>query len=166
MRQGMYSKNEDYYKNLRNEIELIKEYVDPEFLLEILGFDIYKNTTHEIRAACILHGGDNQTAFRFNKVTKNWSCFSHKCQETYGSDIIGLVKGCLGLSFLETVTYLKEISGFKGENIEELYKYKREKAKKKFIENLDSPRRIRTCVERARASHDWPLHQGALCDCK
>lgn len=138
MRQKMHSRNEDQYRNLRNEIELIKEYVDPEFLLELLGFDIYKNTNHELRSPCIIHGGDNQTAFRFNKETKHWACFSHKCHETHGSDIIGLVRGCLGLSFIEAVEYLKEISGFKGENSEELYKYKRERAKKRFIENVSN----------------------------
>lgn len=134
----MVQKNnkEDAYQNFRSELELIKEYVDLEFLVELLGFEIHRSTPHELRAPCIIHSGDNKTAFRINKETRKWSCFSHKCHEVHGSDIIGLVRGCLGLDFMGAVDYLKEISGFKGETPEELYKYKREKAKKNFIENI------------------------------
>lgn len=128
--------NNDAYNNYRSEVELLKEYVDLDLLVELLGFQIHKSTIHEIRASCVIHGGDNTTSFRLNKDTRTWSCFSQKCHEKYGYDIIGLVQACLGYGFVETVEFLKEISGFKGEKSEDLVKFERNRSKERFIRNV------------------------------
>ena len=113
----------------------LKESVDLNLLLVTLGFKVSKETHFELRASCIIHGGDNQTSFRLNKKTRTWSCFSHSCDSLYGKDIIALVRACRGCTFMEAVTFLKELTGF-GEDFsyEKSLEYKRAKNKKDFIE--------------------------------
>ena len=101
-----YSDEERKYR-----IAKLKEAVDARQLLESLGFVIYRETPKEIRAACKVHGGDNKTAFRMNKETKNWVCFSHHCHEDIGYDVISLVMYMLNLNFIEAVSYLENITG-------------------------------------------------------
>jgi len=95
----------------RQKVQVMKESVDSRLLIEALGFRVTKETAKELRAACRIHGGDNTTAFRFNKERRSWVCFSHKCHEIFGNDIIGLIKACEGTDFKGAVKYLKELTG-------------------------------------------------------
>lgn len=45
---------------------------------------------------CPIHGGDNPNGLSVSLRYKNWRCWTHNCHETYGSDIFGFIKGCLG----------------------------------------------------------------------
>lgn len=128
--------NNQDYNNYRNEVELLKDYVDLDFLVEILGFKISRSNSHEIRAACVIHGGDNTTSFRLNKETRTWSCFSNKCHEKHGYDVIALVQAVLGYGFVESVEFLKEVSGFKGEKSEDFVRFERNRSKDKFIKSV------------------------------
>ena len=101
------SKRDDFRQNLRQ----LKNVVDPGYLVESLGFNVDRETGREIRAECVIHGGDNKTAFRFNKETKTWVCFTRRCHETHGFDIIGLIQAALGYDFMSAVNYLKELVG-------------------------------------------------------
>lgn len=120
-----HSKFEEYRINLRR----LKSVVDPRYLVESLGFQVDRETSREIRGECKIHGGDNKTAFRFNKETKTWVCFTRRCHEVYGYDVIGLIQASLGLDFNSAVKYLKDIVG----DVENLslkalqYEMKREK---------------------------------------
>ena len=95
----------------KNDIQLLKESVDLSLLLHSLGFKITTENTREIRASCAIHGGDNKSAFRLNKDTRTWLCFTNKCHETHGYDLLGLIKGVLKVDFKEAVKYLQDLVG-------------------------------------------------------
>lgn len=78
-----YQFNSDKIKSIAIEHE--KE------ILEDLGFDIpaYGN----IQCPCPIHGGDNPTGFSYNFDINIWKCWTHHCDEKYGTDIIGLIRG-------------------------------------------------------------------------
>lgn len=103
--------NSEDWDNFKEKLDHIKFMVDSRYLIESLGFSIERESSKELRATCIIHGGDNTTAFRFNKETKTWVCFTHKCHEVHGNDVIGLIKAVLGLDFIGAVNYLKSIVG-------------------------------------------------------
>ena len=93
------------------DIQTLKESVDIHTLLFSLGFKITNENSKEIRCRCAIHGGDNKSAFRFNKVTRTWLCFTHKCHIDHGYDIIGLIKGTLRVDFVGAVNFLKTLVG-------------------------------------------------------
>lgn len=120
-----YSRLDEYRTNLKN----MKNVVDSRYLLESLGFEIDRETPREFRGECRIHGGDNKTAFRFNKETKTWKCFTRHCDEIYGTDIIALIQAKMGVDFVGAVKYLRDLVG----DLDDLgfkslqYKMKREK---------------------------------------
>src|SRR3990167_4858261 len=76
-----------------------------EYLLEELGFEnIHENGT-DIRARCLVHGGNNDTSFAFNPEKQCWVCFAEGCHEGK-SDIFGLVSAALHINFYESVNWL------------------------------------------------------------
>jgi DNA primase len=97
-------------QSLRAAIQNIKDAVDGANLLQSLGFEIKRDTGDEIRCRCVIHGGDNETAFRFKKSTKHFSCYTHGCHEE-SSDIIGLVCAVRKCSFKEALEFLSEHTG-------------------------------------------------------
>lgn len=124
--------NQDqYYK-----ISRLKEAIDAEQLLLDLGFQIYKTTSREVRCACKVHGGDNRSAFKMNKETKNWVCFSHGCHEDAGYDVIGLVKKVKNFSFAEAIGYLENLAGIDITDEAAYLQFKREKDRKRFIDQM------------------------------
>ena len=98
-----------FYKG--NELSTLKETVDLRSLVESLGFKVSHENNKEIRATCCIHGGDNKSAFRLNKQSRTWICFTNKCHEEHGYDLLGLIKGALGVDFKEAVLYLKNFVG-------------------------------------------------------
>lgn len=139
--------NQDRLYQFKNELLFLKESVDLGFLLTTLGFVVKKETSSELRASCIIHGGDNETSFRFNKKTRTWSCFSHACDELHGKDIIALIRACKGFSFIEAVNFLKELTGYSdGFDAEKIIEYKRKKDKTDFIKEYgeDSTKVVRS----------------------
>jgi len=120
------------WQDVVDSVQYMKDAVDLRFLVESLGFTISHETSKELRGACIIHGGDNKTSFRFNKSTRTWACFSHKCNEQYGSDVIGLIRSSLKIGFMEAVEYLKSITG----NFcsDQFLEYKKLRERNSFIE--------------------------------
>lgn len=98
-----------YSSNL--DLRTLKESVDIHALLFSLGFKITNENSKEIRCRCAIHGGDNRSAFRFNKETRTWICFTHKCHNEHGYDIIGLIKAIQKVDFLGAVDFLKKLVG-------------------------------------------------------
>ncbi len=102
--------------NIPEEIKvLIKDSVDVQALLQHLGFMIFRSTPSELRAPCIIHGGDNPTGFSMRLSTKKWKCFTNKCElDPTGradNDVISLVMKVVGLPFIEALQYLVDFSG-------------------------------------------------------
>ncbi len=122
------------WENFRIRLSNLKESVDPHYLVESLGFVVKKETPKELRCTCLVHGGDNPTSFRFNKERKTWVCFSHKCHEVFGNDIIGLIKATQKIEFVEAVEYLSKLTGDVEGDLNVL-SYRKEKERREFIEN-------------------------------
>jgi DNA primase len=92
-------------------IARIKQVIDPEAVLNYLGFHILRRTSKELRGPCKVHGGDNPTGFRFNLETKTWCCYTRHCEGESDRDLVGLVQRVTGQPFLESVRLLADISG-------------------------------------------------------
>lgn len=120
----------------RDDIELLKVSVDPESLLRTLGFSINKETHKDLRGSCLVHGGDNTSAFRFNKENYTWTCFSNKCHEQYGNDVVGLIMAVNKISFSEAVTFLADFVGDSRVTKESVSKYKATRERKSFIRDV------------------------------
>lgn len=127
----MNKKNSEWEK-FRLKLEYIKDMVDPKYLTDALGFTITRDTVKELRGNCIIHGGDNPTSFRFNKEKKTWVCFSHKCHEIFGNDVIGLIKAVQNVEFRDAVEYLSNLVGDFDVSLKAL-KYRKEKERQEFI---------------------------------
>jgi len=95
--------------------QLIKEAVDTESLLRVLGFKVSRATASEVRAPCIIHGGDNPTAFSVHLETKKWKCFTQRCELSDAgrsdNDFIALVRKVTGRNFMDAVRFLADFSG-------------------------------------------------------
>jgi 5S rRNA maturation endonuclease (ribonuclease M5) len=157
-----FDKKDDKWVNFKRDLELMKETVDPRYLIESLGFKIERETPKEIRAACVIHGGDNETAFRFNKERGTWVCFTHKCHEVFGNDIIGLIKARLNLNFLDSVLYLKDIVG---DVHSDMLEYRAAKERQRFIENSKrTDRVIARDVNEEALSYFKPLRSNHFVD--
>jgi len=128
----MQSSKDERWQEFKMKLEYLKDMVDPRYLVESLGIEITRETSKELRGKCAVHGGDNPTSFRFNKERKTWVCFSHKCHDIFGNDIIGLIRGMNKVDFMGAVNYLSEMVGDFDSAIEAL-KYRREKEQKEFI---------------------------------
>jgi DNA primase len=95
----------------KDDLNALKDAVDISYLLDSLGIRGSRESSKEIRASCSIHGGDNKSAFRFNKEKRTWVCFTHKCHDIHGNDIIGLIKAVLGVDFIGALNYLKGLTG-------------------------------------------------------
>lgn len=103
-------------------VERIKELADVELIMDLLGFKITKRTSKELRASCILHGGDNPTAFRMRTDTKRFCCYTRQCHIENGetnNDIIALVMKAKDIGFLPAVEWLAEVAGVSTAEVEE-----------------------------------------------
>lgn len=92
-------------------INHIKSVVDPELVLNHLGFDVSKRGSKELRGPCRIHGGDNPTGFRFNLDTRTWTCYTRHCEGDNAKDLVGLVMLSTGKNFLESVQLLASLAG-------------------------------------------------------
>lgn len=125
----------------KNDIQLLKESVDLSLLLHSLGFKITSENSREIRASCAIHGGDNKSAFRLNKDTRTWLCFTNKCQETHGYDLLGLIKGVLKVDFKEAVKYLQDLVGDSTLNTSLRVSKQFSRDKEAFIKSYATPKK-------------------------
>lgn len=127
---------------LRYKLNRLKESIDAEVLLRQLGFNISKVTAKEVRAPCKVHGGDNKTAFRMNRRTKNWICFSHGCHEDVGYDVVSLIMKMMNLTFVDAVKYLENITGINVDNEYEYVEFKRAQERREFIQQSVDNRKV------------------------
>lgn len=76
-------------------------------ILEKLGFSSVG--AKGIQQSCPIHKGDNSAAFSYDRSKCCWSCFTHKCHEKFGNDIIGLVRAVKSCSFSEAVDWINDV---------------------------------------------------------
>lgn len=102
-------------------LKLIQEEANEkiDFILTALGVDIDASTfgyDDEVRCACPVHGGDNDTAFSYSMRYKQWRCYTKRCHEGNNS-IFGLVQKILSkqedrdVGFREAVSWLAKQTG-------------------------------------------------------
>jgi hypothetical protein len=77
--------------------------------LDGLGIHYLDSGLHiKCECPCQHHDGDRSSkSFNWKKDIGHWICWSHHCEEKYGSDIIGLVRSITGKSFVDTKKYLQ-----------------------------------------------------------
>jgi hypothetical protein len=131
-----YREENDRFK-LKEKLDYLKASVDVYYLLSSLGFEITHDSIRELRGPCKIHGGDNKTAFRFNRNKRTWACFTHKCHEVYGNDIIGLIMAVLNVDFKAAFDYLKQLVGDVGNDIDYV-ELKRKREMNEFINSYSS----------------------------
>lgn len=123
-------------------IARVKQLVDPELVLEYLGFRLIRKTPKEVRGPCKVHGGDNPTAFRFNLDSRTWCCYTHHCEGESDRDLVGLVQKATGQSFAESVRFLADLAGIDLNNQDQLsdeyLKLKQEQEMRKEIRQTQS----------------------------
>jgi len=141
----MMMKPQSNFDEQKLNLRRLKTVVDPRYLVESLGFKIDRETSKEIRGECKIHGGDNKTAFRFNKESRTWVCFTRKCHEVHGYDIIGLIQAALGYNFLDAVRYLQDLVGDVGDLARQALDYEMRREKEEFI-NRYKPKKISDAI--------------------
>lgn len=144
-------------RTIRDRVDTIKDLVDPVYLAEALGFKITNETPKEARASCLIHGGDNQTAFRINKDFKTWTCFTHKCHETYGKDMIALVRSVNTCGFIEALEYLETLVGADSVSSGKLFAYRRKRERESFINNSNINKSKPSIVDEQRLKYYKPF---------
>jgi len=131
-----YREEHDKFK-FKEKLDYLKASVDVYYLLSSLGFEITHDSIRELRAACKIHGGDNKTAFRFNRTRRTWACFTHKCHEVYGNDVIGLIMAVLNVDFRSAFDYLKQLVGDVGNEVDYV-EARRKREMNEFINSYSS----------------------------
>jgi DNA primase len=118
-------------------IASVKQLVDPETLLNHLGFLILRRTPKELRGPCKVHGGDNPTAFRFNTESKTWCCYTRHCEGEKNRDVVGLVELCTKQPFVESIKFLADLCGINLENQAELTEeFKKIKVQQEMLQEV------------------------------
>lgn len=146
--------------SFRDRVDAVKELLDPIYIVESLGFTVTGETSKEVRAACIIHGGDNETAFRVNKDRKTWTCFTHKCHEQYGNDMIGLVRALKSCTFMEALSYLEDLTGNKSMSHQKLFDFKRKRERQTFISQFSTSLQCPSYVDETKLRYYKPFRSG------
>jgi DNA primase len=94
--------------------QLVKDSVDAETLLSSLGFKLVATASNELRGPCLLHGGDNPTAFSFRTDTNRWRCYTKKCEQSRDgstdNDLIAIIQKTNNLNFVDSLQYLADFA--------------------------------------------------------
>lgn len=80
-------------------------------IFQILDIDhIRRGDLVQSSCPCKQHpgDGDNPTAFSWRDSSSHWVCWSHHCEQEYGSDILGLIRSVVGCSFNDSLKWISE----------------------------------------------------------
>lgn len=132
-------------------IDRIKEAVDVEVLLGVLGFDSTKAGMNDVRSRCLIHGGDNPTAFSIRTDLKLWRCYTKSCEldssGNYSNDVISLVMKVNNISFYQALKFLSDLFNvpIDDENIseEEFNSYRTTVDTKRFTNTITRINKVR-----------------------
>lgn len=78
-------------------------------LLDALNIEyVERGPLYQGRCPIKDHPGDNnnRTAFSWKEEANGWVCWSHGCDNRFGGDIFGLVRGVLGVNFRDAVQFV------------------------------------------------------------
>lgn len=122
-----------------NAVEYINNNLNPLDILEYYEFNNIKDQGNCIRACCKIHGGNNPTAFCWNKENNLWCCFTDNCG---GGDVFNLIEKIEGIPFVQAVSKAASILGLNidGMSVKEpvdRIKVSHKKWLKKQLNNMD-----------------------------
>lgn len=122
-------------------VERIRDAVDVKKLLGYYGAQRIKGSGN-VRSTCVIHGGDNPTAFVFSETEKLWYCHTGCLR---GGDVFDFVMEMEECSFIEAVKKLAEMFNvsvdWENETIEE--NVFRDQARA-FIERMMKKKKVHT----------------------
>lgn len=87
-------------------VEFINENMDARKVLEYYEFEEITESEEYIRAKCKIHGGDNPTAFCWNKRNNLWICYTGDCG---GGDVFTLVEKLEKCNFTTAISKVAQI---------------------------------------------------------
>lgn len=94
--------------------QIVKDSVDAQTLLISLGFKLTSANYNELRGPCLIHGGDNPTAFSYRTDINRWRCYTKKCEigrnGSSDNDVIAIVQKVNNLNFLDALQYLADFA--------------------------------------------------------
>lgn len=104
---------------MTSEYDKIKEFCNEHdgLILESLGFT--PDYAGDVQCCCPIHGGNNRRAFSYRSDMKVWKCWTKHCEDSYGSDLIGLVKAVKKVGYKEALDYVIQTIG-QQPNIEDM----------------------------------------------
>ncbi len=98
----------------RNEIDSLRYAANSRILQVLDTLDIkYNERYNYVNTYCAVHGGDNGSAWSWLVDTGRWKCFTHNCEDEWGSDIFGLIRGIHSCDFYTSINKLREILDIK-----------------------------------------------------
>jgi len=95
----------------RELLDTILDRTDPLDVLNYCGVRVSQQSAYEIRCACPIHNGDNDSAFSFDRRNKVFSCFSHNCLSEKKRDAITFLIAVKKCSFKEAIEILAQLAG-------------------------------------------------------
>lgn len=119
-------------------IQLIRDNIDVEHILEHYGFEKMRPSGNKIRSCCKIHEGNNPTGFVIDMDTGLWSCHTGDCGN---GDIFHLVQKLEKVGFPVAVHKVAEILGLDIGDMEIVARTKKEK--KELREFLEAIKRTR-----------------------
>jgi len=92
------------------EIEALKEVASEgiEVVFDKLNIEVGDRGRY-LNGSCPVHLGNNPGGFSWHKELGVWKCFTKGCHNRHGSDIVGLIMACLGMKFIDAVSWLHEL---------------------------------------------------------
>jgi len=148
---------------MNKELAALKELANAKILdiLDELGVP-YKEKYNYVNACCPVHNGDRKDAWSWQIDIGIWKCFSNGCQDTYGNDIFGLVRGIRDCGFKEALEFVRDLVG--GElNEEKIKELKDARDNRVFVYSAKKkvPQKVYedTCLQRI-TYHDYLEKRG------
>lgn len=118
----------------KDKVDAIKEMANLkiESILDALGIN-YEDRYNYVVAPCPIHDGNRRDAFSYHLDRGMWKCFSRACDEKYGSDVIGLIRGIKKCTFMQAVHFLGKFVDTSLSQ-EEIQKLKDQRDNREFIQ--------------------------------
>ncbi len=130
-----------------------------EKVLSALDLHEYTDNGKMITMACPIHGGDNPEGCSIftdgNTAKGNWNCWTNNCQEDFGRNLFGFVRGVLSndrattVSIQETVKFCLQFLGLSSDDLQ-FIKDVETNNDIKLLDIFDrSPQRTESSIDRA-----------------
>ena len=129
-------------------VEFINENMDARKVLEYYEFEGITESEEYIRAKCKIHGGDNPTAFCWNKRNNLWICYTGDCG---GGDVFTLVEKLEKCTFTAAINKVAQILNL---NINDMEIVSEDRIRKKHLMWLE--KELKKCKPKTLSKYEMP----------